>query len=219
MLCKFCGGMSPDNANFCGNCGKELRETPLPYKPGAGRRGIKGVIILLFLLTLATYISYLILEIDISEDKKMAEPLKEKIDSIKKESSKGKTIDFYLVLAPEEIDGYLNEELFKKKAIGFRRIHTRLLGGEIELNLSRDFLNIPTVFRVRLRPEGSGEKFRLSISRMGLGRLPIPSQLYPFLYRRFPWLNSDYLLAISGIKFKEIRVENGLLSLKGIWSI
>ncbi len=219
MLCKFCGGTSPDNANFCGNCGKTLREIHLPYKPRAGRRGIKTVIILLFFLTLATYLSYLIFEIDSFQDEKMAGLLKEKIESLAKESSKGKTIDFYLVLAPEEIDGYLNEELFKKKNTGFRSIHTRLLDGEIELNLSADFLNIPTVFRVRIKPEGSGEELRLSISRMGLGSLPIPSQLYPFLYQRYPWLNSDYLLALIGIKFKEIRVENGLISFKGVWSL
>jgi uncharacterized protein YpmS len=180
---------------------------------------VKLVLAMLFFLTLAASLSSLIFEADTFKYSKSAESLKEKIESLKKDSEKEKAILFYLPLTPQEIDGYLNEEVLKKNATGFRAIHTRLLNEEIEIALSSDLLYIPTMLRVRIKPENSEGRIKLSISGMSLGHLPIPSRLYPALYRRYPWLNLDYLVALCGIEFKEIRIGKDLISFSGVWSI
>ena len=218
MFCKFCGAKNPDEINFCGNCGKGLRSTPLRYKREKRRVLMKIVIILVFLLTLGTYLSYLIFEPVSFEHSKAAESLKGKIESIKGNSSKEKTIDFYLIVTTEEIDGYLNEELFKKNDSVFRAVHTRIVNKKIEIALSADFLRIPAVFNLRLSPQEDEGEMTLFISNIRLGSLPVPHFLYPPLYRHYPWLNIEYLLKASGVKFKAIKIEKDSIFIKGTWS-
>lgn len=219
MLCKFCGSVNPDEVNFCGNCGKALRITPLPYMPGKRRRGIKIIITLLFLLTLIVYLLSLIFEIVSFEYDKGAQSLKEKIESIKEASSKEKTVDFHLLLTPQEIDGYLNEEFFNKNTTVFKAIHTRVLNEEVEIALSTDLLYIPTLLRIRISPERSGGKLTLFTSGISFGRMPVPSFLHQFLYKRYPYLNLNYLIKLSGVKLKEIKMGNNQIFIKGVWSI
>ncbi|MCK4244622.1 MAG: hypothetical protein KAX20_03250 [Candidatus Omnitrophica bacterium] len=183
---------------------------------------MKIIIIALFFLTLATYLSYLVFEpVSLSLQAKGSneEPLKKQIEFIKKNSSKGKTIDFYLTFSPQDIDGYLNEEFFKKNTTGFRAIHTRLLNEEIEIALSTNLLHIPTMFRLRIRLEEREGEIVLSTRGISIGRLPVPHFLFLFLYRRYPWLNLEYLLKLSGLKLKEFRIEKDQIFLKGVWSI
>jgi len=223
MFCKFCGAVNPDEANFCGNCSKQLRKTLLPYRRKKGRGAMKIIIVLVFFLTLGTYLSYLVFEDDTFAYIKRPEPLREKIDAIKNagsqsEPDKERVITFYLRVTPEEIDGYLNEELFKKTNTGFRTIRTRLLDKEIEVALATDFLRIPSMFRVRIRPEKSKGELTISTSSIRLGSLPIPHSLYPAIYRRYPWLNIEHLMKLSGVKLEDIRIGSNFIIFRGVWS-
>lgn len=218
MPCRFCGGINPETANYCGNCGKLLRQ-PLPYRPGMRRIGVKAAIFMLLLLSLAAYFSYLIFEPYTFEPGGKSESLKKEIEIIKKSSAAGKTVDFQFIVSPEDLDGYINEEFLKKNASRFKAMHTELRDREIEIALSTEVLHLTTRFRIRIRPEVRGDEVKFCISGVSLGRLPLLPVTYKFLYGRHPFLEPQYLLERLGIKFKEVRVEKDRIFLKGVWSI
>lgn len=226
MSCRICGENNPDEANFCGNCGKTLRSSlrpslrpsPLTSRPKAKPKGLRLVIVLLFFLSLAAYISYLIVEVKAFDSGRGGQSFREKTNFFK-ERSKDKNIEFSIPLTSQEIDGYLNEELLKKVRAGFTAIHTSFTPQEIEIDIAGNFSYIPTVLRLKVRPVEEGEDIKFVTSGMSLGRLPIPSFLYPLLYRFYPGLNLNYWLNRSGLKLKEVKLEKDLIFLRGVWPL
>ena len=222
MPCRICGENNPDQANFCGNCGRplgpSLRSSPLTCRPRAKPKGIRIGIVLLFFLSLATYISYLIVEVKVFHAGAGSQSFREKTDFLK-ERSKDKNIEFSIPLTSQEIDGYLNEELLRKVRTGFTAIHTSFTPQEIEIDIAGNFSYIPTVLRLKARPVEEGGELKFITSGMSLGRLPIPSFLYPLLYRFYPGLNLNYWLSRSGLKLKEVRLEKDVIFLRGVWPL
>lgn len=216
MWCGRCGENNPEEANFCGSCGEKLKPVPLSGRPRLPQKKARFLIVLLFLLVLFTYLSYLVLESVGFENTGSSQILKDKITTLKQGPREGQ-IDFSLVLTSPEIDSFLNEEFFKKRKN--LTIHTVFHREEIEVAFSSRFLYLPTVLRLKARPEEKGGEIKLINRGMSLGRLPLPSFLYPLLCRTYPGLDFNYWLNLSGLRLKEVRLEKGQIFIRGVWPL